>query len=276
MSVALKIGYARVSTQGQDLTAQRNALAALGVDAERMYVDHGLTGTNRARPGLREALAACRAGDMLVVTKLDRLARSVPDARDIADELTAREIKLNLGGAVHDPTDPVGRLLFNVLAMVAEFESDLIRMRTREGMAVARAAGKLRGRKPKLRCSCPSDRSPQGCNDRGLRATTASPANRGSCGLLLPTRVAGCRLLPYGQCVARIVTQRTDDVELGDGWVQLRLGEEPVDEPQPVASLVRALRERSSGPWLRPAQSRAPTRAERIRRRLRALGIRAE
>ena len=150
MSVALKIGYARVSTQGQDLTAQRNALEALGVDAGRMYVDHGLTGTNRARPGLREALAACRAGDMLVVTKLDRLARSLPDARDIADELTAREIKLNLGGAVHDPTDPVGRLLFNVLAMVAEFESDLIRMRTREGMAVARAAGKLRGRKPKL------------------------------------------------------------------------------------------------------------------------------
>lgn len=68
MSTALKIGYARVSTQGQELTAQRNALAALGVDAERMYVDRGLTGTNSARPGLREALAACRAGDMLVVT----------------------------------------------------------------------------------------------------------------------------------------------------------------------------------------------------------------
>lgn len=146
----LKIGYARVSTEGQDLTAQRNALEALGVPAERIYVDHGLTGTNRDRPGLREALAACRAGDMLVVTKLDRLARSLGDARDIADELTTREVKLNLGGSVHDPTDAVGRLLFNVLAMVAEFESDLIRMRTREGLAVARAAGKLRGRRPKL------------------------------------------------------------------------------------------------------------------------------
>ena len=146
----LSIGYARVSTEAQDLTAQRNALAALGVAEERIYVDHGLTGTNRARPGLREALAACRAGDTLVVTKLDRLARSLPDARDIVDELTTREVKLNLGGSVHDPTDPVGRLLFNVLAMVAEFESDLIKMRTREGMAVARAAGKLRGRKPKL------------------------------------------------------------------------------------------------------------------------------
>jgi len=57
--------------------------------SERIYVDHGLTGTNRERPGLREALAASRAGDTLVVTKLDRLARSLPDARSIADELTA-------------------------------------------------------------------------------------------------------------------------------------------------------------------------------------------
>ncbi len=146
----LLIGYARVSTDAQDLTAQRNALEALGVPVERLYVDHGLTGTNRDRPGLREALAACRAGDTLVVTKLDRLARSLPDARDIVDELTRREIRLNLGGSVHDPTDPVGRLLFNVLAMVAEFESDLIRARTREGMAVARANGRLRGKQPKL------------------------------------------------------------------------------------------------------------------------------
>ncbi len=146
----LLIGYARVSTDAQDLTAQRDALATLGVPAERVYVDHGLTGTNRDRPGLREALAACRAGDTLVVTKLDRLARSLPDARDIVDELTRREIRLNLGGSVHDPIDPVGRLLFNVLAMVAEFESDLIRARTREGMQVAKAKGRLLGKQPKL------------------------------------------------------------------------------------------------------------------------------
>ena len=146
----LLIGYARVSTDEQDLTAQRDALAGLGVAPERIYVDHGLTGTTRARPGLREALAACHDGDTLVVTKLDRLARSLPDARDIADELTARQVKLNLGGSVHDPTDPVGRLLFNVLAMIAEFEADLIRMRTREGMKVARAKGRLRGKQPKL------------------------------------------------------------------------------------------------------------------------------
>ena len=90
---------------------------------DRTYVDHGLTGTTRARPGLREALAACRSGDTLVVTKLDRLARSVPDARDIVAELIASGVCLQLGASVHDPTDPVGRLLFNVLAMVAEFEA---------------------------------------------------------------------------------------------------------------------------------------------------------
>ncbi len=146
----LLIGYARCSTDAQDLTAQRDALTALGVATERIYVDHGLTGTNRARPGLREALAACRAGDTLVVTKLDRLARSVPDARAIADELTAGEIKLCIGGSVHDPTDPIGRLLFNALAMIAEFEADLVKMRTREGMKVARAKGRLRGKQPKL------------------------------------------------------------------------------------------------------------------------------
>ena len=145
---ALLVGYARCSTDQQDLTAQRDGLAALGVAVNRVYVDHGLTGTNRERPGLREALAACREGDTLVVTKLDRLARSLPDARAIADELTTRQVRLNLGGSVYDPTDPVGRLMFNVLAMVAE--SDLIRLRTREGMKIAKAKGRLRGKQPKL------------------------------------------------------------------------------------------------------------------------------
>jgi len=147
---ALLVGYARCSTEQQDLTAQRDALAKLGVTLERIYVDHGLTGTNRERPGLREALAACRAGDTLVVTKLDRLARSLPDASDIVDELTRRQVRLQIAGALHDPDDPVGRLLFNVLAMVAEFESDLIRQRTREEMRVAKAKGHLRGKQPKL------------------------------------------------------------------------------------------------------------------------------
>jgi DNA invertase Pin-like site-specific DNA recombinase len=86
-----------------------------------------------------------------VVTKLDRLARSLPDARDIVEDLTRRGVKLNIGGSVHDPTDPVVRLLFNVLAMIAEFEADLIRMHTREGMKVAKAKGRLRGKQPKLK-----------------------------------------------------------------------------------------------------------------------------
>ncbi len=104
---ALRIGYARVSTDGQDLSAQRDALTALGVATDRLYVGHGLTGT---APGLRQALTACRSGDTLVVTKLDSLAPSLPDARAIADELTAGQVRLSLGGSVHDPTDPVGRL----------------------------------------------------------------------------------------------------------------------------------------------------------------------
>ena len=131
---ATRIGYARCSAHGQDLAAQREALVRLGVAEERVYTDHGLTGTSRARPGLDQALAAVREGDTLVVPKLDRLARSVPDARAIADELEKRGVKLALGASVHDPTDPMGRMFFNILATFAEFEADLIRMRTREAM----------------------------------------------------------------------------------------------------------------------------------------------
>ena len=80
----------------------------------------------------------------------DRLARSLRDAEDIVDDLTLREVKLSISGSVHDPTDSVDRLLFNVLAMVAELEADLIRARTREGMQVAKAAGRLHGKQPKL------------------------------------------------------------------------------------------------------------------------------
>ena len=139
------IGYARCSTDKQDLAAQHDALLKLGVAADRIYTDKGLTGTNRDRPGLDQALAAVRSGDTLVVPKLDRLARSVPDARAIGDGLAARGVKLQLGASVHDPADPMGKLFFNILATFAEFEADLIKLRTREGMAVARAKGKLRG-----------------------------------------------------------------------------------------------------------------------------------
>ncbi|MPY54952.1 recombinase family protein [Streptomyces acidicola] len=136
-----RVGYARCSLDKQDLTAQREILLGLDVPEDRIYLDHGLTGTNRDRPGLAQALAAVRAGDTLVVPKLDRLARSVPDARGV---------KLSLGGTLYDPADPMGKMFFNILATFAEFEVDLLRMRTREGMGVARAKGKLKGKQPKL------------------------------------------------------------------------------------------------------------------------------
>jgi DNA invertase Pin-like site-specific DNA recombinase len=145
-----RVGYARCSTDKQDLAAQQAMLTELGVAPDRIYMDRGLSGTTRARPGLDQALAAVRAGDTLVVPKLDRLARSVPDARQIADALVARGVKLALGTSVYDPADPMGKMFFNILATFAEFEADLIRLRTREGMAMARAKGKLRGKRPKL------------------------------------------------------------------------------------------------------------------------------
>jgi DNA invertase Pin-like site-specific DNA recombinase len=97
---ALLIGYARVSTDQQDLTAQRDRplLNAQGVRPERTYVDHGLTGANRDRPGLREALAACRAGNQTPSSSpsATRPARSLPDARAIVEDLTPRRVKLSL------------------------------------------------------------------------------------------------------------------------------------------------------------------------------------
>src|SRR3954462_2714076 len=112
------IGYARCSTDKQDLAAQKAALEKLGIAPERIYTDRGLTGTNRSRPGLDQALAAVRTGDTLVVPKLDRLARSVPDARTIADALVARGVKLALGSSVYDPADPMGKMVFNMLMTV--------------------------------------------------------------------------------------------------------------------------------------------------------------
>src|SRR5882724_612167 len=147
---ATRVGDARGSTDHQDLAIQQAMLQELGVAPERISMDRGLTGTTRNRPGLDQALAAVREGDTLVVPKLDRLARSVPDARAIGDDLAGRGIKLSLGGQVYDPADPMGKMFFNILATFAEFEVDLLRMRTREGMAVARARGKLRGKPPKL------------------------------------------------------------------------------------------------------------------------------
>lgn len=146
----MKIGYARVSTKHQDLAAQEDQLRQLGVVPDRIYVDHGLSGRSIDRPGLRQALAACRAGDSLVVTKLDRLARSVADAANIAQELEQTGVALQIGAETYDPHNPIGKLMFNVFAMIAEFEASLISARTREGMAIAKEKGRLRGKQPKL------------------------------------------------------------------------------------------------------------------------------
>lgn len=145
------VGYARCSTDKQDLAAQRQQLVALGVPPGRVYLDHGLTGTSRARPGLDQAFAAVRDGDTFTVTTLDRLARSVPDALDILGQLSDRGVRFALGTAVYDWHDPFARMFLQILAVVAEFETNLIKQRTREGMAIARSRGKLRGKQPKLK-----------------------------------------------------------------------------------------------------------------------------
>lgn len=145
-----KVGYARVSMREQDLLVQQEALAALGVEKDRVYIDHGYTGRSSDRPGLREALAACSHGDTFIVAKLDRLARSVPDAHAITQELADKGVSLSIGGTVYDLSGPRGKVFLDILSMVAEFESDLIRARTRAGMAIAASKGRLRGRGPKL------------------------------------------------------------------------------------------------------------------------------
>jgi len=155
------------STDEQDLTAQRRLLRGLGVAEDRIYLDHRLTGSTRAPPGLDPALAAVRAGDTLVVPKLDRLARSSPDARDIGDSLAARGIRLSLGGQIYDPADPMRKMFFNILATFAEFEVDLLRMCTREDMARRRAS---------YGASNPSCRSSSRPNSCGCTAPVTTPS----------------------------------------------------------------------------------------------------
>lgn len=123
------------SPNGHPRAGSRPAPIRLGVAEDRIYLDNGLTGTHRRRPGLDQALAAVCIGDTLVVPKLDRLARSVPDARQIGDSLASRNIRLQLDEMVYDPTDPMGKMFFSILATFADFEVDLLRVRTREGMA---------------------------------------------------------------------------------------------------------------------------------------------
>ncbi|HNN91059.1 MAG TPA: recombinase family protein [Pseudomonadota bacterium] len=143
----MKIGYARVSRPDQNLDSQVDALKAAG--CERIYTDK-LTGGNTARPGLQEALAFCRAGDALVVWRLDRLARSLQDLLCTIDDLRKREVAFISLSEGMDASGAAGRLIFQVFGAVAEFERALIRERTAAGLAAARARGRKGGRPRKL------------------------------------------------------------------------------------------------------------------------------
>ncbi|MGB0971257.1 MAG: recombinase family protein [Mycobacterium sp.] len=128
------VGYARCSKDPEDLAEQQGRLRELGVAENHIYYDQGLTGTDTERPGLDQALAAVGEGDTLVAPKLDRLARSVPDACAIGEGLAKRGVSLSLGGQLYDPAQPMGKMFFEILATVAEFEIDLLRTRSREGL----------------------------------------------------------------------------------------------------------------------------------------------
>ena len=128
-------GYARVSTTGQDLSSQINSLKEQG--CKKIYQEK-FTGTTQKRPEFEKLLAEIRSGDTLVVTKLDRFARSTKDALEIIEDLFYREIRvyiLNLGTIENTPS---GRLIFTVFSAFADFERDLIVERTQEGKAYAK------------------------------------------------------------------------------------------------------------------------------------------
>lgn len=143
------IGYARVSSSGQSLDVQRDQLRQAG--CERIFEEKRSGTKTDGREQLALALDFVREGDVFVVTRLDRLARSISDLRQIVDRLTAKKVEfkaLQQGGI--DTTSSNGRLMLNLLASFAEFESDLRRERQMEGIARAKSEGRYRGRKPSV------------------------------------------------------------------------------------------------------------------------------
>jgi DNA invertase Pin-like site-specific DNA recombinase len=138
------VGYARVSTTEQDAALQRDALEAAG--CERIFEDKA-SGAKTERPQLAAALEYLREGDTLVVWRLDRLGRSLPHLIETVNGLAERGIQFR---SLHDSIDTSnasGRLIFHIMGALAEFERDLIRERTRAGLAAARARGRKGGRK---------------------------------------------------------------------------------------------------------------------------------
>ena len=137
------IGYARVSTDDQNLDAQTDALQVAG--AERIFADR-ITGTARRRPELDRMLDQLRAGDVVVVAKYDRLARSLADLLDIVKAIQGTGAGFRSLAEDIDTTTPAGRLVFHVFASIAQFERERISERTREGLEAARKRGRVGGR----------------------------------------------------------------------------------------------------------------------------------
>ncbi len=143
----MNIGYARVSTDDQRLDTQTDILESAG--AERIYADK-ISGTKRTRPELDRMLDQLRTGDVVLVAKYDRLARSLPDLLDIVSSIEAAGAGFRSLGEDIDTTTPAGRLIFHVFASIAQFERERIRERTMEGLKAARAKGRVGGRPPAL------------------------------------------------------------------------------------------------------------------------------
>jgi len=141
------IGYSRVSTRDQHPESQADALREAG--CAQIFIDRA-TGKLARRPQLDAALAYLRPGDVLVITRLDRLGRSVHNLIELAETLREREVGLRVLHQGIDTTTPAGRMFFHMLAAIAEFEAALISERTHEGLAAARARGRKGGRRPKL------------------------------------------------------------------------------------------------------------------------------
>ena len=144
----MRVGYGRVSTRDQNPDGQRDALAAAGCD--ELYIDKA-SGKLATRPELDKALiVAARAGDQLVVTKLDRLGRSLEHLIALAGQLQDRGVDLVVLDQGIDTSTAVGRMFFQILGAIAEFEHALMSERTRDGLQAARARGRTGGQKPKL------------------------------------------------------------------------------------------------------------------------------